>query len=118
MMAVWSVLGHLHIMEMSRLKVVLVAAANTTAVVCFLAHRCAAGSARSPRTPSPIPSKAVAMPADNRLGCHHDKGFPPAEPQSSQRYPEQPIEGAKPRTRPLGMQDQQLLSQRQILQSE
>jgi hypothetical protein len=59
-------------MEMNRLKVVLVAAANTTAVVCFLAHRCAAGSARSPLAPSPIPSKAGAMPADNRLGCHHD----------------------------------------------
>ena len=33
-------------------------------------------------------------------------------------HPEQPIEGAERRTRPLGMQGQQLLSQRQILQDE
>src|SRR5215467_116654 len=44
-------------------------------VAYLLAHRFAAGAAQSPRAPSPIPSKAGAMPADNRSGVTTTKGF-------------------------------------------
>ena len=67
----------------------------------FWLTRSAAGSAGSPRAPSPIPPKAGAMPADNRLVVTTTKGL--RQPDHSRRSatPEQPIEGAAPRTRPL-----------------
>jgi hypothetical protein len=48
-------------------------------------------------------------------GVTTTKGLRQPAHSHRKRYPEQAIEGAEPRTRPLGMHSQQLLSQRQIL---
>ena len=71
-----------------------------------------------PRAPTPTPSKASAMPAYKRLGCHHDRGLLPPGPLSLQGHPEQSAAQTEARTRRLVMQGQQSLSQRQILSNE
>ena len=78
------------------------------------------GASRPPATglPSPIPSKAFAMPANNGVGPDDDQDIPPSWPQAAKRYAEDTIGRPHPWSRPFGREDRKLLAERQVLDQE
>jgi hypothetical protein len=74
-------------------------------------------TARS-RPPGPIPRKAATMPRDNRGGADDHQGRFPLPPRGPQPDPEQAIGPTHDGLRPGSPIESQLLSQRQILESQ
>ena len=62
--------------------------------------------------PSPIPSKAFAMPAHNGVGQDDDQDTPPSWPQAAKRYPEDTIGRPHPWSRPFGREDREARNDR------
>ena len=62
--------------------------------------------------------EALAMPADHGLGLHEDQGVLPVWPQTAERDPECAVRLGELGAFGLALQNGQLLSQGQVLQSE
>jgi len=58
------------------------------------------------------------MPSHNRFGCDQHERLLPAGPESSQNNPEQLVCGRQSTTRSLGVQSEQLLTERQVFEKE
>ena len=70
------------------------------------------------RDPRPIQTKPHPMPVHNGSGSDQDERLPPPGPESSQRNPEQLVHGSQSMARPLRVQSQQLLTERQVFKNE
>jgi hypothetical protein len=68
--------------------------------------------------PFPVQPKARSMPSHNRLRCDQHERLLPAGPESPQNNPEQLVHGRQSRTRSLGVQSQQLLTEREVFEKE
>ena len=68
---------------------------------------------RAPRlgTPTPVETKAGAMPADDGLGLDDDEDIGPAGPAAVQRRPEKAVQGVQFGPRPFPFQYGDLLSE-------
>src|SRR5271166_1485688 len=58
------------------------------------------------------------MPSYHRSWRYEDERIVPARPESSQRDPEQLMDGREPTTRAFGVQRQQLLAESQVLEDK
>jgi len=58
------------------------------------------------------------MPGYHRLRCNQDERLFPARPESSQDDPERFVQGSDSVARSLGLQGEQLLTQRQVFQKQ
>src|SRR5205807_2708645 len=70
------------------------------------------------RDPSPIQMKPLPMPVHDGSRSDQDERLPPPGPASSQRHPEQLVQGSPSMARPLHVQSQQLLTERQVFKDE
>src|SRR5713226_4352037 len=68
--------------------------------------------------PAPIVLETLAVPLNHRLGFHDHQDGAPVPPQMRQGDPEQAISVTKSRSIRRTVQDQQLLSQGQILRRQ
>ena len=80
--------------------------------------RCAGASSVAPRLPAPVPTEALAMPADDGLGLHDGERLLPSRPAAAQGKPEESIGRAETRSRLLPSEDSKLLAEREVLQDQ
>ena len=69
------------------------------------------------RDPGPIQTKPRPMPVHDRSRSDQDERLAPPGPASSQRNPEQLVQGSPSMARPLQVQSQQLLTERQVFKA-
>src|SRR2546421_2462171 len=72
----------------------------------------------APGLPVPECAEALPVPANHGLGANHIERRAPPRPPLREPYPEESIEGAKPRTLRAATEQGELLSERQVLKNE
>ena len=84
----------------------------------FSAHRFSPTDLPGSGDPFPIEAKTRSMPLDHRSRRDKNQGSLPSRPESPQDHPEQLVRSGEPTPWSFGVQGQQLLTERQILQHE
>lgn len=84
----------------------------------FSAHRFSPTDLPGSGDPFPIEAKTRSMPLDHRSRRVKNQGSLPSRPEPPQDHPEQLVRGGEPTPWSFGVQVQQLLTERQILQHE
>src|SRR5437660_9895140 len=86
--------------------------------LCHLAVDGRSPGSAAPGLPVPECAESLPVPANHGLGANHIERLAPPRPPLREPYPEESIEGAKPRTPRAATEPGALPTERQVLKAE